>query len=286
MNHTSVSNDRPDWLKIRAYNGNGYNDITALIRKNGLHTVCQESKCPNIFECYDKGTATFLILGNRCSRRCSFCNIAADGLDPVIAQEPENVAEAVSQLGLNHVVITSVTRDDLHDGGAAFFAETVSGIKNKRPGCIVELLIPDFQGDKSALKTVFSSGPDIIAHNLETVKRLYPLVRPAAHYRRSLGIINSVKEAGIVAKTGIMVGLGERLSEVIDLMTEAKNHDAEIFNIGQYLSPSPKHAPVLRYYSPAEFAFLRKVGYEIGFDRVVSGPLVRSSYRYQSGDAS
>jgi lipoic acid synthetase len=255
--------------------------MRSLLLRYGLNTVCQGALCPNQGECFGKGTATFLILGRTCTRNCTFCAIPSEERPPAPDPgEPERIARATAELGLKHVVITSVTRDDLPDGGAAHFAETVSALKKNGARVIVEVLIPDFQGSLQALETVVHSGPDIINHNLETVPRLYPEVRPQADYRRSLHLLQMVKEIdpGKISKSGLMLGLGEERQEVLQVMADLREVSCDLLTLGQYLQPSGKHHPVVRYIPPEEFEELQRRGEDLGFKGVFSAPLVRSSF--------
>jgi lipoic acid synthetase len=254
-------------------------NVRDQIRTNDLHTVCQSASCPNRMECWNEGTATFLILGNVCTRGCRFCNVpqgAPEGLD---LDEPNRVARAVAALHLNYAVITSVTRDDLDDGGAGIFAETIKAVRERAPGCRVEVLIPDFQGSEAALGAVLCAAPDVLNHNLETVPSLYALVRPQADYARSLQLLERAHAYGAATKTGLMLGLGEGLDEVRSVLHDISNAGCSGFTLGQYLRPGKNHLPVEKYYHPAEFDSLRKEALALGINRVVAGPLVRSSYR-------
>jgi lipoic acid synthetase len=255
--------------------------MRSLLLRHGLNTVCQGALCPNQGECFGKGTATFLILGQTCTRHCTFCAIPSEENPPAPDPgEPERIARAAAELGLKHVVITSVTRDDLPDGGAAHFAETVGALKKNGARVVVEVLIPDFQGSLRALETVVHSGPDIINHNLETVSRLYPEVRPQADYRRSLHLLQMVKEIdpGKISKSGLMLGLGEERQEMLQVMADLREVSCDLLTLGQYLQPSGKHHPVVRYIPPEEFEELQRRGEELGFKGVFSAPLVRSSF--------
>jgi len=259
------------------------------VREGNLHTVCEGAACPNRNECWNAGTATFLILGDRCTRNCGFCNILPGIPSPSDAGEPQRIADSVALLGLNYTVVTSVTRDDLPDGGAQMFFETVRAIRSQRPGCRVEVLIPDLQGSFDALGTVLASAPDVVNHNVETVPSLYPRVRHGADYGRSLLLLERAKQRGFVTKSGIMLGLGEVRGEVLSVLHDLRNAGCGILTIGQYLRPSLAHLPVKRYYRPEEFNELRDEALELGFQHVVSGPLVRSSYhaaRYGSEPVS
>jgi len=272
---------KPVWLKRRAPDPEALQRMRSLLLRYGLNTVCQGALCPNQGECFGKGTATFLILGRTCTRNCTFCAIPSEERPPAPDPgEPERIARATAELGLKHVVITSVTRDDLPDGGAAHFAETVSALKKNGARVIVEVLIPDFQGSLQALETVVHSGPDIINHNLETVPRLYPEVRPQADYRRSLHLLQMVKEIdpGKISKSGLMLGLGEERQEVLQVMADLREVSCDLLTLGQYLQPSGKHHPVVRYIPPEEFEELQRRGEDLGFKGVFSAPLVRSSF--------
>lgn len=271
---------KPLYLRVRAVQGPNYRYVKNILRDLSLHTVCEEAGCPNIYECFESKTATFLILGDICTRNCGFCLVDGGKPLPPDPDEPLNVAKAVAGMGLRYVVITSVTRDDLKDGGAYIFSETIKQIKANASGCKVEVLIPDFSGNWDALRLVTDASPDVLNHNIETVPRLYPQVRPTANYSRSLALLKIAKEIGYrgQTKSGIMVGLGEERGELIEAMLDLRRHDCDIITIGQYLAPSKKHLPIVRYYEPEEFEELRKIGYEMGFTHVESGPLVRSSY--------
>ena len=271
---------RPHWVKARLPAGADYEDVRALVGDLQLHTVCQSARCPNLGECWNQRTATFMLMGEACTRSCGFCAVRSEQPGPLDAGEPERVAQAVSRLKLRYAVLTSVTRDDLPDGGAAHFAATVRRLRAHRPDCQVEVLIPDFQGDARALATVVAEHPDVLNHNVETVPRLYSDVRPQAAYDRSLELLRRAKELNLEQRTksGIMVGIGESLDEVHATMRDLRGVGCDILTIGQYLRPSLLHLPVARYYEPAEFEALRTFGGEIGFLHVEAGPLVRSSY--------
>jgi lipoic acid synthetase len=271
---------KPEWLRVRVPRGEKYSELKKLMRGLELHTVCEEAMCPNIGHCWGMGTATFLILGDTCTRSCGFCNIKTGRPAPPDPQEPERVAQAVARMKLKHAVITSVDRDDLPDGGAGIFAEVIRRIHELLPGCTVEVLIPDFKGDRQALALVMEQGPEILNHNVETVPRLYRTVRPQAKYERSLALLRTARELweGAVTKTGIMVGLGEEWGEILQVMADLRGVDCDILTIGQYLSPSLRHLPVVRYYTPQEFERLAEEGYRLGFEWVESAPLVRSSF--------
>jgi lipoyl synthase len=250
------------------------------MRKSGLHTVCQEAGCPNVWECFSNQTATFMILGDQCTRNCRFCAVGHETVVPPDPKEPAKVAEAAESLGLQYVVITSVTRDDLNDGGADMFAETIKQLRKRISGVQIEVLIPDFQGDADALNRVVSAGPDVLNHNIETVPRRYPSVRPEADYQRSLALLQRVRKQApfIPTKSGIMLGLGETEKEVLEVLGDLRHVDCRILTLGQYLQPSKDHIPINRFVRPGEFDDWRKTGLAMGFSEVASGPLVRSSY--------
>ena len=271
---------KPPWLKRRLPTDASFQEVRGLIEKGRLHTVCQEAKCPNIWECYAHQTATFLIMGSRCTRNCRFCSVAPGPPEPLDPQEPARVAEAAARMGLRYAVVTSVTRDDLPDGGAAHFAATIRELRRLIPGTRVEVLIPDFQGDRSALLTVLAARPDVLNHNIESVPRLYPQVRPQADYLRSLALLKRAREfdAGIATKSGLMLGLGEEAQEVRRSLQDLRAADCRILTLGQYLQPSPEHLPVIRYVTPEEFEDWRTSALQMGFAEVASGPFVRSSY--------
>ncbi len=269
---------RPDWLKVRLPSGDNYREVLSMMRKSKLNTVCEEAKCPNLAECWNNRTATYMILGDTCTRTCGFCDVKTGRPTFVDWDEPNRVAQSVVDLGLKHVVITSVNRDELKDGGAAIFAKTIELIREKVPSCTIEILIPDFQGDEEAFEIIMKNPPDILNHNLETVPRLYHAVRPQANYQRSLELINWFHQKGLKTKSGIMVGIGEETEEVLELMQDLKNHNCDIMTIGQYLQPTKTHLPVDRYVTLEEFAMYKENGAKLGFKAVESGPLVRSSY--------
>ena len=270
---------RPAWIKARAPMGEGYERLHVLMRDMGLHTVCEEARCPNLGECWNRGTATFMILGDVCTRACGFCAVKT-GL-PGLPPDPEEalrVAEAVARMGLRHAVITSVNRDDQKDGGAGVFAACIREIRRRLPGCAVEVLIPDFKGDWDALQVVIDARPDVLNHNTETVPRLYRHVRPGARFERSLELLRRSKDSGLLTKSGIMVGLGEEWDEVLDTVRQIRAAGADVLTVGQYLRPSLQHLPVLRYYPPEEFDEIKRYALSLGYPHVESGPLVRSSY--------
>ena len=271
---------RPEWIKGRIPTGRAYLETKAILRSLDLHTVCESANCPNIGDCFSRHTATFLILGNVCTRSCPFCDIRSGKPLPVDPREPGRVADAARQLGLRYVVVTSVNRDELLDGGASQFAETILAIRAAIAGVRVEVLIPDFLGNWDALGTVLAARPDVLNHNMETVNRLYPRVRPAGRYQRSLELLRQVsnRTPEIPAKSGIMLGVGERVEEVEELLRDLREHGCSMVTLGQYLPPSGSHLPLERYAPPEEFAHYRAYGTALGFRQVASGPLVRSSY--------
>lgn len=278
--NTTRPERKPEWLRARVPKGEKYIELKKLMRGLGLHTVCEEAMCPNVGHCWEMGTATFLILGDTCTRSCGFCNIKTGRPAPPDEQEPEKVAQAVAHMKLKHAVITSVDRDDLPDGGAGIFARCIRRIRELLPGCTIEVLIPDFKGKREPLALVMEQRPEILNHNVETVPRLYRTVRPQAIYRRSLAVLSMAKElwADALTKTGIMVGLGEEWDEIVQVMADLRGVDCDILTIGQYLSPSSQHLPVVRYYTPEEFEQLAEEGRRLGFKWVESAPLVRSSF--------
>ncbi len=271
---------RPEWLKAPAPVGENYRELKQLVTDLKLHTVCESAACPNIGDCWNRRTATFMILGNLCTRRCGFCAVQKGAPLEVDHDEPRRVAEAVERMGLKFAVITSVNRDDQEDGGAGIFAATIRAIRERVPGCGVEVLVPDFQGSREAMDIVIEARPDVLNHNTETVPRLYKQVRLGARFERSLEMLAYVKErdASIPTKSGLMLGLGETLDEVRETMRELRAHKVDIVTLGQYLRPSLKHLPIVRYVPVDEFAALKAYGEELGFQHVESGPLVRSSY--------
>ncbi len=270
---------KPDWLKIKVPKGKEYIDVRDVIERNKLHTICTSGQCPNKEDCWGRGTATFMILGNICTRSCKFCSVPTGRPLPADWAEPERVAESVYKMKLRHCVITSVDRDDLEDGGAAIWAATIRAVKEMNPSTTIETLVPDFRGRKELLQIVIDAKPEVISHNLETVRRLTPQVRSAAIYARSLEVVGWVAESGIRSKSGIMLGLGETEEEVIGLMDDLRGVGCEVITIGQYLQPTLKHLPVKEYVRPEQFEKYRLIGIEKGFRHVESGPLVRSSYR-------
>ncbi len=277
---TELPKRKPDWLRVRLPSGPEYQRVKQLMRGHRLHTVCEEAMCPNLGECWSRGTSTFLLMGDTCTRSCGFCHIKTGRPAALDEDEPVRVAESALALNLNHCVLTSVNRDELPNGGAHIFANTVREIRKRLPNCTIEVLIPDFKGDRAALKEVMDARPEILNHNTETVPRLYRTVRPQANYRQSLNLLSSAKELdpGALTKSGIMVGLGETKEEILEVMRNLREHEVDILTIGQYLRPSPLHLPVYRYVHPDEFQEFHDAGMEMGFRWVESGPLVRSSY--------
>jgi len=271
---------KPRWLKVRAPGGERYRDLKQQMRALGLHSVCEEAHCPNIGECWDSGTATFLIMGDMCTRNCPYCAIAHGRPDELDEDEPRRVAEMIEQLQLRHVVITSVDRDDLPDGGARIFASLIEEVRLRLPSCSMEVLTPDFRGNQDAIRKVIAAKPEIFNHNMETTERLHKMARPGGRYDRSLEVLRfaSTLDDDVLIKTGIMLGLGERKDDVRGFMDDALEVGVQILTIGQYLRPSEKHLPIDRYVTPGEFAMWKSTGEELGFLHVESGPLVRSSY--------
>ena len=281
--HTTMSQQhqqKPRWLKKRLPTGPAYENVKNLVGRDGLHTVCQEARCPNIWECFSRHTATFLIMGSHCTRNCRFCSVAHGPTGPPDPAEPSRVADAARQLALKYIVITSVTRDDLADGGAIFFAKTIGEIRRQIPAAMIEVLIPDFQGDPDALQTVLNARPDVLNHNIETVPRLYLRVRPQAQYERSLHLLERVHKHApdLPTKSGLMLGLGESSAEIRSTLNDLADTGCSILTLGQYLQPSKEHLPVKRFVPPEEFEQWRQTAIEIGFSEVASGPFVRSSY--------
>jgi lipoyl synthase len=276
-----ASHPRPGWLRVKFFNGPNYQDLKRIMRTLGLNTVCESARCPNMGECWEHRTATFMILGNICTRACGFCAVpSGKPAGPPDEQEPERVAEAVERMGLRYAVVTSVNRDDQPDGGAAIFARTIAEIRERVPACKVEVLIPDFRGDWSALETVIAARPDVLNHNTETVPRLYHEVRKGAVYDRSLELLRRAKSLApeMPTKTGLMLGLGEEREEVLAAMQDLAAQGTDILTLGQYLQPTREHLPIVRYVHPDEFAEYKRLGEQMGFAHVESGPLVRSSY--------
>ena len=269
---------KPSWLKIKLSSGENYPKVKNIVEENHLHTICSSGKCPNIGECWSKGTATFMIAGEICTRSCKFCATLSGKPLPLDNNEPKKIANSVKLMGLKHCVITSVDRDDLPDKGAEHWAETIREIRRLNPETIIEVLIPDFDANKEWLDIVFEAKPDILGHNMETVKRLSNQVRSRAKYGLSLDVLKQAREYGLIAKSGIMVGIGEREEEVIELMKDLRGVGCQLFTIGQYLQPTTNNIPVEEYVTPEQFEKYKKIGLELGFDHIESGPLVRSSY--------
>jgi len=273
----------PDWLKVRIGGGENYSKVKTLLRSAKLHTICEEAKCPNIAECFGSGTAVFLILGDVCTRDCRYCNVKHGVPKSINLDEVQDIAESVKALGLKYVVVTSVTRDDVKDGGASVFYETIQEIRRLNDACKIEVLIPDFRGNTFAIQKVVDAGPDVINHNIEVVEDLFPIIRPQGDYRRSLNVLKTIKtmEKGIPTKSGFMVGLGETIEQIYTTMRDLKAADVDFLTIGQYLQPTRNHAEVDKYYTPKEFEGLKNAALRFGFIHVESGPLVRSSYHAQ-----
>jgi len=271
---------KPEWLKVRAPGSDNYRRLKGLMRDLGLHTVCEEANCPNIGECWNHGTATFMILGGTCTRSCGYCNVVHGTPQAADPAEPVNVASAIHAMALEYVVITSVDRDDLPDGGASHFARTIAETRARLPQCRIEVLIPDFKGDERALRTVLDARPDVLNHNIETVPRLYRTARPGGRYDRALQLLDRSRTIApaIPTKSGLMVGLGEEMDEVIATLGDLRSAGCQIVTIGQYLRPSLANLPMSRYWTPSEFAELKQIGLDLGFGHVEAGPLVRSSY--------
>jgi len=270
----------PDWLKVKIPGGKEFVRMKKLLRKAKLHTICEEANCPNIAECFSSGTAVFLILGNVCTRNCKYCNVKSGNPSDLNPDEPYDVAVSVKQLGLDYVVVTSVTRDDLEDGGVSVFCETIEEIRKLNPTCRIEVLIPDFKGNNKSLKKIINSNPDVINHNIEVVEELFPNIRPQGNYGISLRLLKSLKEVDkdIKSKSGFMVGLGENKEQIIKTMKDLRSVSVDFLTIGQYLQPSREHADIKKYYIPEEFEEFENIGLDMGFKHVESGPLVRSSY--------
>jgi lipoyl synthase len=283
-----VRQPKPEWLRAKAPAGDNFHNLKKLARDLGLHTVCESAQCPNIGECWNHRTATFMLLGDICTRRCGFCAVPKGKPEAIDWEEPQRVAEAVATLGLKHAVVTSVNRDDDNVGGARIFAETIRQIRALTPGCRVEVLIPDFQGLEEPLRIVLDARPDVLNHNTESVPRLYRVVRSGARYQRTLDLLENAKKfsPGMVTKSGVMVGLGESMDELVDVFRDLGRRGVDILTIGQYLRPSKDHLPIARFYTPAEFQFMKDEALRFGFRHVESGPLVRSSYHAHEQAAS
>lgn len=268
----------PPWFKVRLQQGPDYLDVRQAVDRLGLHTICEEARCPNIWECWNSRTATFLILGDICTRRCHYCSVTTGKPLAVDGDEPFRVAQAVQAMRLRHAVITSVNRDELDDGGAAIFAETIRQVRQLNPTCTVEVLIPDFEGDHAALRTVADARPEILNHNIETVERLFPSIRPQGKYRRSIDLLDRAKRLGMKTKSGLIIGMGETEDEIRAVMRDLRSVGCDILTIGQYLQPTRQHLPVSRFYHPDQFVSFKEEGLALGFRHVEAGPLARSSY--------
>ncbi len=269
---------KPSWLRVKLPTGENYKHVRGLVDHHKLHTICESGNCPNMGECWGEGTATFMILGNTCTRSCGFCAVATGRPDPVDWDEPQRVAEAIYLMKVKHAVITSVDRDELKDGGSIIWYNTIKAVKSLNPGTTLETLIPDFKGEKENIARVMDAAPEVVSHNIETVERLTKKVRIQAKYWRSMEVIRTLKQGGMRTKSGIMLGLGEAKEEVIQTLRDLSDNGCDVVTIGQYLQPTKKHLPVQRFVHPDEFAELKDIGYELGLDYVESGPLVRSSY--------
>ena len=273
----------PDWLKVKIGGGESYVRMKSLLRNSKLHTICEEAKCPNIAECFGSGTAVFLILGDICTRNCKYCNVKHGTPMVLNPSEPKDVAESVKKLGLKYVVITSVTRDDLRDGGSSVFFDTVNEIKKLNQTCKIEVLIPDFKGRIESLKEIINAKPDVINHNIEVVRELFPEIRPEGDYETSLKLLKNIKDINkdVKTKSGFMIGIGENRDQILNIMKDLRESNVDFLTIGQYLQPTKDHAEIKKYYTPKEFDELKKIAYDFGFEHVESGPLVRSSYHAQ-----
>jgi len=274
----------PDWLKIRIGEGENFSKVKNLLRNAKLHTICEEARCPNIAECFGCGTAVFLILGNICTRNCKYCNVTHGNPGPLNKNEPRDIAESVKTLGLKYVVVTSVTRDDLPDGGARIFSQTIQEIRQLNPGVHIEVLIPDFKADGTALQSIVDSAPDVINHNIEVVETLFPEIRPQGEYQRSLSVLRTIKtmDKQMKTKSGFMIGLGETKEQILATIQDLKTAHVDFLTIGQYLQPTKQHAEIKKYYTPDEFQEFKNIALSLGFAHVESGPLVRSSYHAQN----
>lgn len=272
---------KPDWLRVKVSGGSRRNEVEEILKRLSLHTVCEQASCPNLMECFGRRTATFMILGKVCTRNCTFCDVHKGRPELLDMEEPLHVAQAVRELNLRHVVITSVTRDDLKDGGAGHYAAVIGKVRELNPNVVIEVLIPDFKGSYEALKSVIDANPDILNHNVETIQRLYPEVRPMAIYQRSLELLSNVKKinSNTYTKSGIMVGLGETTDEVLGVLKDLRDVNCDFLTVGQYLAPSKSHHPVVEYVHPDTFEYYKAKAMEMGFKYVASGPLVRSSYQ-------
>ncbi|MEI6185480.1 MAG: lipoyl synthase [Bacteroidota bacterium] len=284
LNNTSSSSriKKPDWLRVKLPIGESYRHVRGLVDNHKLHTICESGNCPNMGECWGEGTATFMILGNVCTRSCGFCAVASGRPDAVDWDEPQRVAEAINLMRVKHAVITSVDRDELPDGGSIIWYNTIKAVKALNPETTLETLVPDFRGISEQINRIIEAAPEVVSHNMETVERMTKKVRVQAKYHRSLEVLKALKQGGMRTKTGLMLGIGESKEEVIATIAHLVNVGCDVLTLGQYLQPTPKHLPVLRFVHPDEFAELREIGYQLGFDYVESGPLVRSSYHSQS----
>ncbi len=276
--HQDAVIKKPNWLRVKLPIGESYKHVRGLVDNHKLHTICESGNCPNMGECWGEGTATFMILGNVCTRSCAFCAVATGRPDPVDWDEPQRVAEAINLMRVKHAVVTSVDRDELKDGGSIIWYNTIKAIKALNPTTTLETLIPDFRGIQEQVQRIIDAAPEVVSHNMETVEQNTRKVRIQAKYRRSLDVLRMLKEGGMRTKTGIMLGIGESKEEIIETMEHLRSVNVDVLTLGQYLQPTKKHLPVLRYVHPDEFAELREIGYRLGFDYVESGPLVRSSY--------
>jgi len=277
-NKTEQRVKKPDWLRVKLPMGENFRSVRNLVTTHKLHTICESGNCPNMGECWGEGTATFMILGNICTRSCGFCNVATGRPEPVDWDEPQRVAEAIYLMKVKHAVITSVDRDELKDGGSIIWANTINAVRALNPDTTLETLIPDFKGEIENINRIIEAAPDVVSHNIETVERLTRKVRIQARYHRSMEVLRTLKDGGMRTKSGIMLGLGEEKEEVLQTLQDFADNGVDVVTIGQYLQPSPKHLPVVRFVHPDEFAWFREEGYRMGIDYVESGPLVRSSY--------
>lgn len=277
-NNTETRVKKPNWLRVKLPTGEGYRNVRNLVDTHKLHTICESGNCPNMGECWGEGTATFMILGNICTRSCGFCAVATGRPDPVDWDEPQRVAEAIHLMSVKHAVLTSVDRDELKDGGSIIWANTIKAVRALNPDTTLETLIPDFKGEWDNLQRIIDVAPEVVSHNMETVESMTRKVRIQAKYHRSLEVLRRLKDGGMRTKSGLMLGIGETQDEVLATMRNLADNGLDVLTLGQYLQPTPKHLPVIRFVHPDEFAFYREEGYKMGFDYVESGPLVRSSY--------
>lgn len=277
-NNTETRVKKPNWLRVKLPTGEGYRHVRGLVDTHKLHTICESGNCPNMGECWGEGTATFMILGNICTRSCGFCAVATGRPEPVDWDEPQRVAEAIHLMSVKHAVITSVDRDELKDGGSIIWANTIKAVRALNPDTTLETLIPDFKGDWENLQRIIDVAPEVVSHNMETVESMTRKVRIQAKYHRSLEVLRRLKDSGMRTKSGLMLGIGEQPEEILQTMRHLADNGLDVLTLGQYLQPTPKHLPVIRFVHPDEFAYYREEGYKMGFDYVESGPLVRSSY--------